>query len=251
MPALRLVHGIATLSFLAAAGCSEPPREVLDAVRDALAAGDREALAARIDPEYADALGDRAALLHDVDELFETYGRVVYRITDAEVVLPPETPLRMQLIGRLDVDLAGEPTWRVAGPLGVELSRRHHPLITGGLLDDLRGIRALLMARRAALEANDTAGYGALLHPGYQDGSLDRDAVLARVTKDLHQLPIRQTPIHELVEVRGPLAHVDERYTVRIGERLLGPALSRLTLKRSAGRWLITAGLYPAAKPDE
>ncbi len=233
--------GALVLLALAACGdaCDDPAAVVGEAVR-ALHAGDAEAVAARIHSAYSDPVGDRARLVEDLGALVRDTPRVV--LSEVEVVRGPNGPT---LVGKLEAHLVGPPEWTVVGPLRIELSPDQGRLaIRTGFLDDLRDLRALLGARRAALEANDAAALGALIHPEYRDGTLDRAAAIARLERDVAGVPIRIQPRSYWAEVRGLDAHVDERYVLRIGESDHA-AIARFTTRRAAGRWRIFAGLYP------
>lgn len=210
-----------------------------DALR-ALQAGDVDAVAARIHPAYSDPVGDRARLIADLASLARDTPRVV--MSEVEVVRGEGGPT---LVGKLEAHLVGPPEWTVVGPLRIELAPdRGHLAIRTGFLDDLRDLRELLAARREALEANDAAALGALIHPEYRDGTLDRAAAIARLERDVAGVPIRIQPRSYWAEVRGLDAHVDERYVLRIGDNDHA-AIARFTTRRAAGRWRIFAGLYP------
>lgn len=231
------------LGALAAAsgctGCEDPEARVREAYA-ALAAGDVAAVEALIHPDYSDPAGDRAALVAALPELARDGVRPELR--ELEVLRGPSGPA---VIGTLELRLAGPPEWTVLGPLRVELAPHDGRLrVRSGYLDDLRDLRALFAARRAALEANDADALGALLHPEYQDGTLDKAQAVARLRTDLAGVPLRIEPRSYWAEVRGLDTHVDERYGLRVGEATHA-AIARLTLRRAAGHWRIRAGLYP------
>ena len=106
-------------------------------------------------------------------------------------------------------------------------------------------------ARREALEANDPEALRALLHPAYRDGDLDADGALRRISDSLRGVRVRLRPTHYRLEIRGPQAHLDEHYVLTVGTRTLPPAVARLTLERTAGRFRIVAGLFPPGRQLE
>ena len=101
-----------------------------------------------------------------------------------------------------------------------------------------------MQRRRAALEANDADALAALLHPHYRDGLVDRNEAVERLRRDVEGASIRFRVTNYRLEVRPDLAHIDEYYILTVGERVLPPATAGLTLRKSAGRWRIAAGLY-------
>lgn len=206
---------------------------------------DVAALDALVDARYSDPLGGEAELLADVRALGQRFGRIAVTASDVSFS-EGATRLVAHATGRLDVELVADATWRVTGPLAIELVSDGRFRARTGVLDDVRGVLALMDARRAALEANDVEAYVALLHPSYRDGdTMDRDAVRARLAEDLAGVRVRMEPSLYKLEVRGDRAHVDEHYHLTVNDRALPPAIARLTLFRAAGRWRIVKGLYP------
>lgn len=230
---------------LGAEGCHDPRETVAEAMR-AVERGDAEALTARIHPAYSDTMGDAARLRAELRLLAEASAAPQLRLSEVEVVRGPEGPM---VIGKLEARLAGPPEWTFTGPLRVELlpGDGGRLQIRSGFLDDLRDLRELLATRRAGLEANDARAIGALIHPEYRDGTLDREAAIERLERDLAGVPLRIEPRSYWAEVRGLDAHVDERYILRIDEREHA-AVARFTVRRAAGRWRIWAGLYPPGR---
>lgn len=234
-------------ALLASAACAPGPDAVLPDVLRAVEAHDAEALAALVDDGYADPLGREAELLRDVTALGERFGRISVKASDVSFS-PGATKLVVHATGRVDVELVSDTTWRATGPLSIELVKDGRFRARTGVLDDVRGVVALMDGRRAALEANDVEGYVALLHPSYRDGdTVDRDAVRERLARDLEGVRIRMAPSLYKLEVRGDRAHVDEHYVLSVNGRELAPAIARLTLLRAAGRWRIARGLYPSS----
>lgn len=227
-----------------AASCGPRAREVIDAAHQAIARGDVEAAEAHIAAEYRDPLGDRALLLSELRGLAAAFGRVELRASELSLQ-QGATRREVHATGRLDVELTSNPTvWRYTGPLELALRDDGAPKIESGLLSDLRDVMALMRARRAALEANDPDAYVALLHPTYADGDLDLEDARARLRAELPGHRLRLEPTLYRIEGRGLITHVDEHYVLQVGEERLPPAIARLTLRRAAGLWRISAGLY-------
>lgn len=233
------------LSATLAAACGERPDAVAQAAFSALERGELESVLSRIDPGYIDPLGDRSQLESDLRDLIQSTGRT--KITLSELtVLNGATRREARIVGRIDVELIGPVTWRATGPLELDLRDDGGFHITGGFLSDLRDVRSLAARRRAALEANDPTLYGKLLHPAYRDGDVDREETEARIVRDLSATAkIRFEPSLYQLEVRGPLAHLDEHYLLSVNDRALPPSIARFTLRPAAGFWRIAAGLYP------
>lgn len=228
-----------------AAACGERPDAVAEGAFAALERGELENVLSRIDRSYSDPLGDRSQLENDLRDLIQSTGRT--KITLSELsVLNGATRREARIIGRIDVELIGAPIWRATGPLELDLRDDGGFHITGGFLSDLRDVRALAARRRAALEANDPNLYGKLLHSAYRDGDVDREETEARIARDLSgTVKIRIEPSLYQLEVRGPLAHLDEHYKLSVNDRALPPSIARFTLRPAAGFWRIAAGLYP------
>lgn len=242
-------QGVA-LSIALLAGCTAPPDEIAQKVAAALEARDPAAALAFVHASYADPRGDRRTLAADLEDMRERFSRV--RIDFEEVsAIEGASAKEATVVGRLDAELVGEPTWRVVGPLRVDFIREDGFHVVSGLLTDVRDVRALMAARRAALEANDAEAIRPLLHPGYRDGDMIADEVIARLTEDLAGAPIRMAVTNYRLEVRGPVAHLDEHYVLTVAGRTLPPAIARFTLAPSAGRWKIRAGLYAGSGAAE
>lgn len=227
--------------LLLLAGCRPNPVALAeDAVR-ALEAGDRQAIELLLHPAYSDPLGAKAETVAALAELFERFPRRQVRFEAVELLRGEP----LSLSGVEHVELTGAHTVKWVGPFRWELERDGWPLrVRSGFLDALRDVQGLLEARRAALEANDAEGYGRLLHPDYRDGDLDRAGALSRIAEDLDGVVLRYEPIHHQAERRQDLVHVDERYSLRVGEQAFPRGLARLTLRSALGRWRIAAGLY-------
>lgn len=233
------------LLALAVSACGDHPDEVARAAFSALEKNDLQGVLARIDPKYSDPLGDKAKLSQDLGDLIQSTGRISVQATEISVV-SGDTRRTATVIGRLDFELAGEPTWRMTGPLDLDELDDGGFKISGNFLTDLRDVMHLTAERRAALEANDASLYGKLLHPTYRDGDVDREDTAARIARDLSgHAKIRIEPTLYKLEVRGPLAHLDEHYKLTLNDKPLPPSIARLTLRPAAGFWKIAAGLYP------
>lgn len=231
------------LLLLTLAACHPPPDEVAAKVAAALESGATADALALVHADYADPRGDRSTLAKDLADLAQSFGRVRIDLSNLEVV-DGATAKESLVIGRLDAELVGAPTWRVVGPVRMTFRRDDGFWVVSGLLPHLRDIRALTEARRAALEANDAEALRPLLHPTYRDGDLDADEALAKLGEDISGAKIRMEVTNYRLEVRGPSAHLDEHYHLEVEGRPIPPQIARFTLAPSAGRWRIRAGLY-------
>jgi hypothetical protein len=235
------ISAILALSWVAA--CGEPPRAVLENALRATERGDIKALARWVAEDYGDPLGGKEELLEGVGDLAHRFGRMA--MSPSEVSISADaSKVDVQAIGRMDVELVGSNTWRATGPIEVPLRREDGYQIRGGFLADLRDVMGLMDLRRRALEANDAEAYAKLLHPGYKDGDDNLEQTKARLVSDLAGKRIRLDPSLYKLELRGPLAHVDEHYVLTVDDRSIPPSIARFTLERAAGRWRIASGLY-------
>lgn len=230
--------------LLLGAGCHEPADVIARQMAGALTAGDPEAALRHVHADYADPRGDRDRLAADLREMQQAFSRARVDFEDLSAV-EGQSARESVVVGRLDAEWVGSETWRVAGPVELYFTKEDGFRAQSGLLTHVRDIRQLMAARRAALEANDATGIGALLHPRYADGDIDAAEAVARLRRDLEGAPIRLRATNYRLEVRGPIAHVDEHYVLTVGDRTLPPAVARFTLEPSVGRWRIRAGLYP------
>lgn len=241
---MKFLGGLSILGLLLA-GCQRTPKEAVEQARAALEARSTTDLLEVLDPEYADTLGTKARLLSDLEDLWRRYPRI-HLATEALTVAQGASELDATVVGTLDADFVGQPTWKVRGPVAIELVRRTDGFrIRSGLLTDFRDIERLMAKRRAALEANDAQQVKDLLHPGYRDGDLDGDQAAARLARDLEGKKVRLDATNYRLELRGPRAHVDEHFVLEVNGRPSRPLIGRFTLERSAGRWRISSGLYP------
>ncbi len=236
-----------TLTFTALTiGCGRTPEEAVQRALTAIETHDASALERVLDLEYADPLGDEHRLLTDVTELWERYPRIEIRAEDL-LTSKGASELEATVSGTIDADFVGTPTWKVKGPLPIELVRRSDGFrIRSHLLTTFRDAQQLMDARRAALEANDVEGVRKLLHPDYRDGDLDADGAMQRLAGSLDGRKVRLQVSNYRLELRGPWAHLDEYYVLVVDDRPTRPLIARFTLKTTAGRWRIAAGLYPA-----
>jgi hypothetical protein len=235
----------ALFALLLLAACAEPPETIAHRAHRAFAGRELAATLGHIAADYRDPLGDKAALERDLNDLIESTGRIEIELSEL-TTLEGATKQLAAITGRLDVHLVGEPEWKSTGPLELELKKDGEFQIVSGFLTDLRDVRKLMKKRRAALEANDAKLYGALLHPTYRDGDVDRADTQARIDKDLStNTRIRLEPTLYRLEMRGPMAHLDEHYLLKVNDAALPASIARFTLRPAAGFWRIAAGLYP------
>ena len=226
--------------------CGRNPLETLETTRVALISRTPETALRTIDEEYADTLGGRSQLRKDLTDIKEQFGRAQIsfnELTSRRGV----SELEARILGGIDADFVGLPTWKVRGAVEIDLIRRTDGFrIRSGLLTNFRGIRQLAAARKAALEANDAQAIRRLLHPRYRDGNLDADDAIKRLEADLGSHKVRLDVTHYRLELRGLTAHLDEHFTLSVNNRATPPLVGRFTLRRAAGRWRISGGLYPA-----
>jgi hypothetical protein len=238
------VRRAALLAALSIA-CARAPEEAVEEARAAIVARDEAKLRAVLDPEYADPLGDEETLLADLREIWERYPRIELATSEVKVE-QGASELQATVHATLDADFVGTPTWKVRGPIAIELVRRSDGFrIRSNLLTTFRDVSRLMDARRAALEANDAEGVRALLSPNYRDGDLDADGAIARLAKDLAGTKVRLQASNYRLELRGAWAHVDEHFVLVVNDRPTRPLVARFSLATNAGRWRITGGLYP------
>ena len=223
--------------------CGPTPETLVHKVERLLQDRDIAALSRHIDEAYGDPVGDRAVLLADLERLDRAYAR--WRIDwTPEGIRTKTTALVATVQTRLTAEFVGQPVWKVEGPMTLSLHRADQWRISGGLLSDVRDIRRLMAQRRAALEANDVVAMADTLHPHYRDGVVDKAEAIENLRRDLYATAIRLQATHYRLEVRPDLAHIDEHYIMTINGQPQPPAVAGLTLRRTAGRWRIAAGLY-------
>jgi hypothetical protein len=239
--------GVKRALILLAFACARTPEGAVEQARAAIENRDEEKLRAVLDTEYADPLGDEEALLADVRDLWERHPKIVLRTSEVHELDGP-SELQANLQATLDADFVGTPTWKVKGPLDIELARRSDGFrIRSNLLTTFRDVSKLMAARRAALEANDAEEVRKLLSPDYRDGDLDADGAIGRLAKDLAGTKVRLEASNYRLELRGAWAHVDEHFVLVVNDRPTRPLVARFSLKTNAGRWRISGGLYPAS----
>lgn len=227
------------------AACQRTPQEAVEQARTAIETRSTSELLEVLDPQYADTLGGKKQLLSDLEDLHDRFPRI--RLVMEELtVAKGASELDATVVGTLNADFVGEPTWKVRGPVAIELVRSTDGFrIRSGLLTEFRDVAELMARRRAALEANDADAVRSLLHPRYRDGDLDADQAAARLARDLEGKKVRFEATNYRLELRGPRAHVDEHFVLTVNDRPTRPLIGRFTLERSAGRWRISSGLYP------
>lgn len=236
------MRAILPLLLLSISACTAPPAEVAQSIAKALQAGDPAAVLVHVDPDYADPQGARDQLQHDLHALQRDFERRTVRFEDLSMSAGASAR-QATLTGRLNTELVGQTTWKVVGPVQLDLFKEDAFRVRSGLLPHLRNVRTLMARRVAALEANDAQALKPLLHPNYRDGDRTGDEVIAQLSEDLAGIKIRMRVSNYRLEVRGPVAHLDEHYRLTVGDRTLPPQIGRFTLERSAGLWLIRAGL--------
>lgn len=230
--------------LIAIAACRSPA-DTVESAHHAVEVRSSE-LWSLIDPDYADPVGDRARLERDVAAIGERHATLAIRLADVtEADAPSE--LAKDVTAVIDADFVGEVTWKVRGTIRLEVVRRQDGFrIRSGLLTDFRDVDELMARRRAALEANDPEAVRALLHARYRDGDLDAGDAIRRLAENLGGRKVRLEASNYRLELRGEKAHVDEHYVITVDDRRSRPLIGRFTLERSAGRWRIAGGLYPA-----
>lgn len=237
---MRAAQLLGPLCLLTA--CTAPPKEVADALAQAVQARDIPAAMRLIHADYADPRGARAQLERDLLDLGAHFERARVDFEDLSTVTGVSAQ-EATVTGRLDAELIGDTTWRVVGPVQLDVVREDGFQVRCCLLPHLRGVRDLMARRRAALENNDADALRPLLHPNYRDGDRDADEVIGRLREDLEGVQIRMRVTNYRLEVRGPVAHLDEHYVLTVAGRTLPPQIGRFTLERSAGLWMIRSGL--------
>ena len=225
------------------ASCGPTPERLVEVAEKLVQARRFEDLSFHIDGQYGDPLGDRSTLFRDLEQLDRDFPRWTIdwtreqrRLDTSALMTATETRLRAELVG--------QPAWKIEGPMLLSLHRTDRWRIQGGLLSDFRDIRSLMRARQAALEANDVPALADLLHPLYRDGIADKAETVARLTRDLTAVRVRMQITLYRLEIRRDLAHIDEHYRLTVNDRPGRPAVAGLTLRKTAGRWRIAAGLY-------
>ncbi|MBI4815736.1 MAG: hypothetical protein HY791_05750 [Deltaproteobacteria bacterium] len=182
--------------------------------------GELEGLAARVDDQYLDAIGDEARLLRDFEELLARYDRRELRLFDLEEDSGSRTTI---IRGRLELKVMGQSSpreIRAIGPLAVELTRSGR--VVGGWLSELRDVDELLRVAATSTTSLPSAAF----HP----------TVTAR-------------PIDA---IRGPVDFIRLEWLpkdalraaldVRDHDAFAGRRVRRFGLLKSAGRFRIETG---------
>lgn len=197
-----------------------------------------------VDPRYADALGGRPALLSDVRGLARVYPRRTIQALDVRVRRPTTSQAVAEATVDLDLDLGGaRPSVRGTGTMRVEVVRDGVFRVRSGLLTEVRDALQLLRSYRSAIEGNDVAALGRLLHPNYRDARLDRVRLLEAIAPKINARAIRFEPVAQRIELRPGLVHVDLHLRMAVDDRPPRPHIARLTLSTSAGKLRIRAGV--------
>ena len=178
-------------------------------------------------------------------EIWERWPRLELSTAELSTV-KGASELEATVLGVLDADFVGTPTWKVKGPIAIDMVRRSDGFrIRSNLLTTFRDVSKLMDARREALEGNDVSQVRKLLHPDYRDGDIDADGAMARLSTVLAGKKVRLQASNYRLELRGAWAHVDEHYVLVVDDRPTRPLVARFSLATNAGRWQITGGLYP------
>ncbi len=242
MLALSSRGAFCAATLAASVACTSPPEQVVKEVYQAIETAELPKIRKHLDPKFTDPLGTQQQLLEDLEGIFRTYPKRSIKLTELHEA-QKGSKLEVQVTGMLTAEFIAEPTWRVQGPIQVDLVRTDGFRIRSGILSEFRDIQRLAAARREALEANAVEDLRPLLHPGYKDGDLDADQVLERLKRSFQGVKLRLEVSNYRLELRGPLAHLDEHYVLKVNGVPSPPLVGRFTLKRSAGRWRIAAGL--------
>jgi len=109
-------------------------------------------------------------------------------------------------------------------------------------------IHAVLDARTHALETMNIQAYSALISDDYQDGSRDKAAVIAEMSRLFHQFDAIRMDTHsqEIRVLDEHTAQCEQSYTLKVkGDGVWRHVTRReqLLLQKQAGAWKIVAGL--------
>ena len=231
------------LWLVALNACGRGPPETVEAMGPALSSGDLPAFLALVSGGYTDPRGDREVLGRELGVWLERYPHIT--LTHRELVVEAgRSALAASVSGAIEADLRGTPGLKIDGYFQYPLEKDGDFRVRTGLFDAPRDVVEVLEARAAALEANDPAALSALLHPAYRDGDLNREDVQARLQRDLSDVRVRYEVTHRRLELRPDLVHADELHVLTVNGRPTGPQVARITLRPTAGRYRIAAGLY-------
>lgn len=242
-------YGLLSLA-LAVSACGPSPREAAEGALDAVRASDSNQLRRWLHPRYADGRGGRDTTIAELEALGRRYARRTLAVSRLEIDRGASqrggTLARADALADVKLSLSGGgPSVQVEGLMSMELMSDQGFRVRSGLFTELRDVLEVMARRRAALEANDLEAYGAVLHPTYRDGDYDRVRLLERLAEDVSGAAIRLEPTAYRVELRPDLVHVDEHHRLRVDGQELPAGVGRFTLRRSAGRLLIQAGIRP------
>ena len=114
----------------------------------------------------------------------------------------------------------------------------------GDQFERLREVLRVLFRRLDAFEGRDAGAYAGLVSRGYQDGGLDRRALLGRVAADFRAGPAAALRVRAWqIRVERDGAEVGEDYDLALAGRSPQRLRARLRLTREEGRWVFAAGL--------
>ena len=143
----------------------------------------------------------------------------------------------------IDVHFLGEPQIIMKGPTTMHLRYRDRYRVQSQLLTELRAVIELLDAKRKAAETQQAELIDELLHPSYGNSDHDKEKYQNNWKENIIRDSIRMETSVYRIHLRSDKVHVDEHYRLFINGK--GPirAISRLTLKKSAGSLKIWRGL--------
>lgn len=207
--------------------CGAPPEEVVARLAAASAQDWPKAARRALSPQYQDPRGGAELLIGEIGALH--HAQPPWEISLSELRPQAELTARRVLVSAaLSARWDGRPSWRVTGPVHIELERSDRWRVIGGWLWQLREARALVAAWARARRARDVRALGALLH-----GAYGQRADPKRAAAEAAEAPMGAiSGVH--LELREGGAHLD---LYRRGRSPL-----RWTLRSEAGRLRILAG---------
>lgn len=232
--------GFVALAF--AGACGPTPIEAVERAVQAAVDGELETLRKNLDPAYADAMGDRPALLARVKAWQARFPDRTVELGGAELVWPEATRRRAQVeLAGLELSLDdGHAGLKRVGPAHFEVVRDGSYRVASGLFTTVFDIDERLEAARVAVEANRVDGLRAALHPLFRQGPDDADRFLEQLRTWIGDRPCRVERTGTRIEVRSGLVHADAYLNLSVDGGEPYPAVLRATFQSSAGRWLAT-----------
>jgi hypothetical protein len=137
---------------------------------------------------------------------------------------------------------------RFEGPLELGLSRMPSgPLLSSGVLTDLRAIIHALRERRVAIERGTPERLELVVSPEYTGKVGGRDRLIARLREDLREVDTQAIMVDDVdIHVSGDRARVVQSFLMitRVGERRLeNRSRERLELRKEGSLWRFIGGL--------